>query len=315
MAFDMRAFTKLPGGGTAFQRPAAPGQYQAPQNTVGAQRIPGGSTMDPNTNTGIGPNNVSNWTQRPGYRVSRRPDSGAAFAGYGGAGAGLEGQFTSKLMEMMNTPGISEKTTEGIINRGTDEINAGQMDAQRNLTQMANAMGFGTGGGNLAANRQLATDFGGQRANLARDVRLDAAMKNAQSQYQSLGLASDWLGRQKAIEAQAQSQREAREQANAGRLEAFNSSRGGGGGGGLKVLDSPGGGGGDWQAQARAQQMGGFRSIGGGTGLYAGMDQETGQQYKGGAGFSSGGSPQDRMDFQKSLREKAFSNMWNNKYS
>ena len=127
---------------------------------------------------------------------------GGATGGGAGAGGGTGGAsggsglpfgqaFEQSLYSAFNKPGIDP---EPIINKGTEEIAMGENNA---LTQLGNrAANQGIEGGAVqAGNREVLTDFAGKRANLARDVRVEAA-KNAEDQRMSaLNTAGGYLGR------------------------------------------------------------------------------------------------------------------------
>lgn len=125
------------------------------------------------------------------------PLPGGSGGGAGGTGAGggsglpFGQAFEQSLYSAFNKPGIDP---EPIINKGTEEIAMGENNA---LTQLGNrAANQGIEGGAVqAGNREVLTDFAGKRANLARDVRVEAA-KNAEDQRMSaLNTAGGYLGR------------------------------------------------------------------------------------------------------------------------
>ena len=121
---------------------------------------------------------------------------GAGGAASGGASGGQGGQpfgqaFEQSLYSAFNKPGIDP---EPIINKGTEEIAAGESNALVQLGNRAANQGI-EGGAVQAGNREVLSDFAGKRANLARDVRVEAA-KNAEDQRMSaLNTAGGYLGR------------------------------------------------------------------------------------------------------------------------
>lgn len=212
--------------------------------------------------------------------------------GGGGGGGGLEGQFTSQLSGLMQNPGMDQATTEGIINQGTEGISESQQADQLALKREANAAGFGQSGSLQAGQAAQAQAYSGQRANLARDVRLAAAENAKKNQMATLGLTADWLGQQQKnqleqqrLDAEKEAQKNAAvkntatsytgvsgNQPNA--LSGFNP---------VAVTGTP-------QYGGDGNRIGAAPiKIGGGTGLYAG------QGLPGSPGISSGASPWDRQ--------------------
>lgn len=105
--------------------------------------------------------------------------------------AELEKPFAASLGSAISSPGLKDQEVESIINKGTDEISAAQEAAALNLGQEFGAAGAGRVSGSAAkAGRLLATDFAGQKANLARDVRTDAATNREQLRLGALEIAS-----------------------------------------------------------------------------------------------------------------------------
>lgn len=105
--------------------------------------------------------------------------------------ADLEKPFAESLASAITNPGLKDKEVESIINKGTDEISAGQEAASLQLGRQAAAAGAGKLSGSAAkANRLLVTDFAGQKANLARDVRSNAAQSREQLRLGALDIAS-----------------------------------------------------------------------------------------------------------------------------
>lgn len=111
------------------------------------------------------------------------------------AQAGWQNQW-DLLEKSFKTPAID---TEGIINKGTEELSEGQRSAARGLRRNAVASGMAGSGGQAAGLRALDQDFAGKRANLARDVRLSAAGMQADAEQKRLGMQMDLLRRKPAL--------------------------------------------------------------------------------------------------------------------
>ncbi len=105
----------------------------------------------------------------------------------------LQGEFMKRLMASLDNPGMSKDAIESMINQGTEEISESESRAKRNLEQQAAAMGFGTSGARAAGQEKQLSDYSGQRANLARDVRLGAEQDRSNKQTQALGMAGNYL--------------------------------------------------------------------------------------------------------------------------
>jgi hypothetical protein len=79
--------------------------------------------------------------------------------------------------------------TEAAINKGTDELAAAQADQTRALTQRAAAAGAGADSGAITSGLQtLGSQFAGQKANLARDVRFGEEQDRRQRVVQMAAL-------------------------------------------------------------------------------------------------------------------------------
>lgn len=182
--------------------------------------------------------------------------------------AELEKPFAASLGQAISSPGLKDKEVESIINKGTDEISAGQEAAALALGQEFGASGAGRVSGSAAkAARLLNTDVLGQKANLARDVRTDAATNREQLRLGALEIASRPILQDDAQKFSLQQQHDPR--LTAAGYEA------GGGFTGLKGL--PSGGSGQISIQSsggmvdgppvRQSLGGGPRVIGGGSGI------------------------------------------------
>lgn len=121
----------------------------------------------------------SNGTNAGGFEVNRA----------------LHGDFTNSLSDMLKNPGLKQKTIEGMINKGTDEIAESESQAGLDLTERAAAMGGMEGGGIQKGMRELRSDYAGKRAGLARDIRTDAEKDRLNRIEAGLGIAGSYLGR------------------------------------------------------------------------------------------------------------------------
>lgn len=107
----------------------------------------------------------------------------------------LQKGFQSRLMSSLDHPGLSPEEVQAIVNQGSEEINAGERAAGVAQGNALRAAGFQPGGGvNTGAAAASAAQYQGQRANLGRDVRIEAAKNREQQRMQGLGMAGDYLG-------------------------------------------------------------------------------------------------------------------------
>ena len=120
-------------------------------------------------------------------------NSASTHAGGMGLNLPLHGAFSNSLTNFLANPGWSEKTVDNMINRGTDEIAERERSARMDLSDKAAAMGATESGGMSAGLRQLSTDFGGQRAGLARDVRMKAETERVNNTLKALGIGGSFL--------------------------------------------------------------------------------------------------------------------------
>jgi hypothetical protein len=98
--------------------------------------------------------------------------------------------YSEKINSLLGGGSLRPKESiEADINAGTEEIESGRMDAQRDIESRAAAMGFGSSGALDAAKTKLNTEASGMKANLARDVRNQAAKDSQQAQLAALGFA------------------------------------------------------------------------------------------------------------------------------
>lgn len=109
----------------------------------------------------------------------------------GGSGMPFGQAFEQSLYSAFSNPGFDP---EPIINRGTEEIASGESNALVQLQNRAANQGI-EGGAVQAGNREVLSDFAGKRANLARDVRVEAAKDAEDKRMSALNAAGGYLGR------------------------------------------------------------------------------------------------------------------------
>ena len=189
------------------------------------------------------------------------------------------GGYEERLGEMIAKPGIDERTVEQIISRGTEESAEGEAEARQRLGEEAAAMGFGRSGAAQAGQAALATGYAGQRANLARDARIEAEKQRRAELGQTMGTATDYLSRYFGDRAQD-------EGAGAG-------AAGGAAGMGARMPAAPRGMGGIGQGDPRA--------IGGGTGLWTQQESMKGGQRS----FLPKGGGDPEMEIKEKARPAA----------
>ena len=151
--------------------------------------------------TGFGPAGPQGFTNQMGAGGQTQFTSGAG-GGYtsGTVGGGfavnqnLHNDFTSRLHDMLQNPGLSDATVNKMIGRGNDQLAQSESDAAMNLTERANANGGGAGAiqGGL---QQLASNFAGQKADNQRQITTQAAQDAENRQQQAMGTAGEYLGR------------------------------------------------------------------------------------------------------------------------
>lgn len=129
--------------------------------------------------------------QNQGYYAS----GGTQAGGMNAENTALQSQMVQHLTDLMNNPGMSDSTIQGMVNKGADQISEGEGSAEMGLTDAANAAGFGQSGAQQAGLRELMTSATGQKANYARDVRTEAAKDRENQLQQALGTSGQYLGR------------------------------------------------------------------------------------------------------------------------
>lgn len=151
---------------------------------------------------------AANQAQSNQNRIRDMLTGGSAAGAAAGAGqdanAPIRDLFLKQMSGLLSKPGLTEAEIEGIINKGTEEISESERDAALRSKQLAASMGFTGGGGEMKGERELSQGYSGQRANLARDVRLEAARDRMNRIENALGIAGGFLGRQDAASQAAQ---------------------------------------------------------------------------------------------------------------
>jgi hypothetical protein len=98
--------------------------------------------------------------------------------------------YQQGLQQLATGGGMSAAEQQDVINRGTEELSRALEASQLALGRRAAAAGGTVGAGGYAEGlRGLVSDFAGQRAGLARDVRLAASDKRQQNQALATQLA------------------------------------------------------------------------------------------------------------------------------
>jgi hypothetical protein len=149
----------------------------------------------------------SNGPLMGGTRPMASSGAGAGGASYGGSfgsamsGGGVGGpggfrpMFEQELYKSMTNPGLSEGAVNSIINQGTEEIASGERNSLNQLQDHAAGANITGGGAQSGANREVLSDFAGKRANLARDVRVQAELSKQNEKLGAMRSASDYFGK------------------------------------------------------------------------------------------------------------------------
>ncbi len=98
--------------------------------------------------------------------------------------------FSGGLQNAIAHPGTPDSVTQGIINKGTDQLSEAQKSSAIDLSNRANAMGAGQSGGLQGAMGTLDASYAGQKSNLARDTELAAEQARQDRELQALNIAS-----------------------------------------------------------------------------------------------------------------------------
>lgn len=107
----------------------------------------------------------------------------------------LHGAFSQALMGAIQGPGMDAATQQRIINRGNDALSESQDAALLGMREQANSAGAGgSGGAQSAGERELHSDFAGQRAGNIRNVQIGAETDRLNRMNQALGIAGGYLG-------------------------------------------------------------------------------------------------------------------------
>jgi hypothetical protein len=106
----------------------------------------------------------------------------------------LHGAATGSLLQLLNNSGMDERTIQGLVSRGADELSESEKQARLEMRASAAAAGGGEGGDYDSAVRELSSNFAGQRAGQSRDIRLAAEQDRLNRQLGTLGTAFNFLG-------------------------------------------------------------------------------------------------------------------------